>query len=129
MVIKVGQRLHKSAAPDVAIQVQSRNLKPDFLTIPVDFYQINSLDLNIFTFRNPNTTSCIVNFIEDKLGCSPNIIGSNTRSPKAPCRSSDQLTEMARLSRWLDEADDTAIYEMTGDGYLESTSPALDKFN
>ena len=68
-------------------------------------------------------------FIEDKLGCSPNIIGSNRRSPKAPCHSSDHLTEMAKLSRWLDEADDTAIYEMTGDGYLESTSPELDKFN
>ena len=68
-------------------------------------------------------------YIEDKLGCSPNIIGSNTRSPKAPCHSNDQLTEMAKLSRWLDEADDTAIFEMTGDGCLESTSPASDQSN
>ena len=32
----------------------------------------------------------------------------------APCHSSDQLTELATLSNLLDEADDTAIYELTG---------------
>ena len=53
-------------------------------------------------------------FIEGKLGCSPNIIGSNRRSPMAPCHSSNQLTELATLSNLLDEADDTAIYELTG---------------
>ena len=72
--------------------------------------------------RYPNTTSCIVEFIENKLGCSPNIIGSNRRSPRAPCYSSDHLAELAKLSRWLDEADDTAIYEMTGDGWMQSSA-------
>ena len=32
----------------------------------------------------------------------------------APCHSSNQLTELATLSNLLDEADDTAIYELTG---------------
>ena len=67
------------------------------------------------SLRNPNTTSCIVEYIESKLGCSPNIIGSNKRSPVGPCRTSGQLAQLAELSRKLDEADDTAIYEMTRD--------------
>ena len=70
---------------------------------------------NNSTYRYPNTTSCIVEYIEDQLGCSPNIIGSNEKSRKLPCETANQLTEMAKLSRSLDEADDTAIYEMTGD--------------
>ena len=83
---------------------------------------LNDLDLetsNNSTFRYPNTTSCIVEFIEDQLGCSPNIIGSNKKSPRLPCETTSQLTEMAKLSRSLDEADDTAIYEMTGDVWME----------
>ena len=71
------------------------------------------LDAKSVSLRNPNTTSCIVEYIESKLGCSPNIIGSNKRSPMGPCRTSEQLAELAELSRKLDEADDTAIYEMT----------------
>ena len=71
------------------------------------------LDAKSVSLRNPNTTSCIVEYIESKLGCSPNIIGSNKRSPMGPCRTSGQLAELAELSRKLDEADDTAIYEMT----------------
>ena len=72
--------------------------------------------------RNPNTTSCIVEFIESRLGCSPNIIGSNKRSPVGPCRTSGQLAELAGLSRSLDEADDTAIYNMTGYEALVTTN-------
>ena len=71
------------------------------------------LDAKSVSLRNPNTTSCIVEYIESKLGCSPSIIGSNKRSPMGPCRTSGQLAELAELSRKLDEADDTAIYDMT----------------
>ena len=74
---------------------------------------------NNFNFRYSNTTSCIVDYIEDQLGCSPNIMGSNRRSRKLPCETTNQLAEMAKLSRSLDEADDTAIYEVTGDGWME----------
>ena len=70
-------------------------------------------DAKSVSLRNPNTTSCIVEYIESKLGCSPSIIGSNKRSPMGPCRTSGQLAKLAELSRSLDEADDTAIYEET----------------
>ena len=63
-------------------------------------------------------------FIEDKLECSLGILdtlGSDRRSKKAPCHSSSQLKELVKLSEQLDEADDTEIYEMTGDGQIECT--------
>ena len=77
---------------------------------------VNNRSLFFFMacFRNPNTTSCIVNYIEEELGCSPNIMGSDSKSRKLPCETTSQLSEMAKLSRSLDEADDTAIYDMTG---------------
>ena len=61
-----------------------------------------------------------MDYIEDQLGCSANIIGSDKKSQKLPCETTNQLNEMAKLSRSLDEADDSAIYEITGDGQLES---------
>ena len=80
------------------------------------------LDAKSVSLRNPNTTSCIVEYIESKLGCSPNIIGSNKRSPMGPCRTSGQLAELAELSRKLDEADDTAIFKRTGYEVLVKTN-------
>ena len=68
----------------------------------------------IAILRHPETTSCIFKFIEDELGCSPDVLGSNRGSTKAPCHSTSQMTELAKLSKRLDEADDTDIYEMTG---------------
>ena len=44
------------------------------------------------------------------------------RSKKAPCHSSSRVNELIQLSEQLDEADDTEIYEMTGDGQIECTN-------
>ena len=101
----------------------SSHCEAERINIICNCNSLNDLDLETTknsTFRYPNTTSCIVEFIEDQLGCSPNIIGSNKKSPRLPCETTSQLTEMAKLSRSLDEADDTAIYEMTGDEWMEN---------
>ena len=56
-------------------------------------------------------------FIEDKLGCSPNTMGRDHESAAhATCDSGDHLTKLANLSRLLDEADDTGIFDLTGLG-------------
>ena len=60
-------------------------------------------------------------FIEEKLGCSANIIGHGAwdmeqghEHEEVACKSRSSLTELAMLSKLLDTADDTAIYEITG---------------
>ena len=70
----------------------------------------------------PNTSSCILEFIEEELKCSLGILdlmGSHRGSDKESCHSSSHLRELAKLSAKLGEADDTEIYDMTGDGQIE----------
>ena len=77
---------------------------------------------------HPNTSSCILAFVEDKLKCSLrvlDILGRESSSQYEPCYSSTQpgiLREMAILSAKLGEMDDTEIYKETGDGHLECTN-------
>ena len=71
---------------------------------------------------HPNTSTCILEFIEDELKCSLkvlDILGSDRGSDKESCHSSSHLRELAKLSAKLGEADDTEIYDMTGDGQIE----------
>ena len=54
-------------------------------------------------------------FIEAKLGCSPNTMGRDHGSAAhATCDSGDHMTKLANISRLLDEADDTGIFDLTG---------------
>ena len=74
--------------------------------------------------NHPNTSACILAFMEDKLKCSISQVldESGRESVWEPCSSSNQLTEIAQLSAQLGEADDTEIYELTGDEKIECTS-------
>ena len=71
--------------------------------------------------RLPDTTSCIFHYIEDKLGCSPNILGSDKRSTRPPCHSTSQIEHLANLSKSFYEADDTEIYDKTKYEWTESS--------
>ena len=63
--------------------------------------------------QRPNTTACIAEFIEAKLGCSVNIQGMRS-SERPPCQSAEQFVEFTSLSRELQYADASVIYNMTG---------------
>ena len=70
----------------------------------------------------PNTSSCILEFIEKELKCSLGIldlIGSDRGSKKESCHSSSHLKELAKLSADLGEMDDTEIYKLTGYGQIK----------
>ena len=73
---------------------------------------------------HPNTSACILAFMEDKLKCSFSQVldGYGRESAWEPCSSSSQLKEITQLSAQLGEADDTEIYELTGDGKIECAS-------
>ena len=103
--------------------VSKRNLFCNRPQIDI-FYALSEYLLSdLYCIRHPNTTSCIIKFIEGKLGCSPNIMGRDRMSAaNVPCYSGHHLTELATLSRLLYEADDTAIYDLTGDGWMSVTS-------
>ena len=74
--------------------------------------------------NHPNTSACILAFMEDNLKCSFSHVvdGSGRGSAWKPCSSSKQLKEIAQLSAKLGEADDTEIYELTGDEKIECAS-------
>ena len=73
------------------------------------------LKKNVLSCRQPNTTTCIMKFIKAKLGCSPNTMGRDHGSAAhATCDSGDHMTKLANISRLLDEADDTGIFDLTG---------------
>ena len=63
---------------------------------------------------NPNTTSCIVEHIQDKIGCRVNIQGIKSLRNRSLCNSKLQFDKLYNLSHALEEAHDTSIYEMTG---------------
>ena len=71
--------------------------------------------------NHPNTSACILAFMEDKMKCSFSQVldGSGRESVWEPCTSNSQLQEIAQLSAMLGEADDTEIYELTGDEKIE----------
>ena len=63
---------------------------------------------------NPNTTTCILEHIEDQIGCRVNIQGIKSSRNRTVCNSKLQFDKLANLSRALEDAYDTSIYEMTG---------------
>ena len=63
--------------------------------------------------KSPDTTSCIAKFIEEYIGCSPDIDGS--QYPYGiTCKTKEQLAALANISRLLQNAVESEIYEMTG---------------
>ena len=63
--------------------------------------------------KSPDTTSCIAKFIEEHIGCSPDIDGS--QYPHGiKCQTKGQLAALANISRLLQNAVESEIYEMTG---------------
>ena len=74
--------------------------------------------------NHPNTSACILAFMEDTLKCSfsQDLGGSGRISPWEPCSSSSQLKNITQLSAQLGEADDTEIYDLTGDEIIECAS-------
>ena len=63
--------------------------------------------------RVPNTTSCIVRYFEEQLGCSININGGGS-SGMAPCTTKEGYNMMRNMTKILDEADSNKIYSLTG---------------
>ena len=63
--------------------------------------------------EGPDTSQCIANFIEDKIGCRIKLHGTNI-SKGSTCKSGLQLQHFTRILRNLTHADDTTIYEQTG---------------
>ena len=59
-----------------------------------------------------NTTACIAEFIEDKMGCSVNIQGIKSIK-RAPCKSKAQFNEFIAISNELQHADSSYIYNLT----------------
>ena len=63
---------------------------------------------------NPNVTACIIEYIQEKVGCSANIQGIQT-SHAPPCKTRHQFKEYVyMLSKQLQYADDAKVYDMTG---------------
>ena len=81
-----------------------------------------------------STSKCLANFIERKIGCTPNIQGS--QYPKGlPCNTKSQLLDLANITMLFQEADENEVYEMTGclsacekDLYRVSADPIQKEF-
>ena len=56
---------------------------------------------------------CILGYIEEELGCMPNVQGSEF-SEGIACTTMDQLMTLANISRSFEEANDKEIYDATG---------------
>ena len=65
------------------------------------------------TLTSPDTTTCIANFIERQIGCSPNIDGSHYPDG-IPCNTKAQLLSLANITRVFQNAVESEIYKMTG---------------
>ena len=64
--------------------------------------------------NNPSTTTCIADYIKEKIGCRVKIQGSRSFINGTECSSMEQFDRFVNISERLEEADDTSIYEMTG---------------
>ena len=60
-----------------------------------------------------NTSVCIADFIEGKLGCNPSIYGGQY-SKGLQCNTTSQLSQLEKISIILSESYDNDIYAMTG---------------
>ena len=63
--------------------------------------------------RNVNTSACISDFVERKIGCNPNIHGSRY-SRRDICTTKSQLSHLEMVTTKLFELDDNEIFTMTG---------------
>ena len=65
--------------------------------------------------NNPDTSSCLLKFIERELGCRPRIYGVDGLSQKHNyCNSSNQLKGLANISTQFSLMNANNIYSMTG---------------
>ena len=64
-------------------------------------------------YLNPNTSACIAEYIQAKIGCSFNIQGV-VSSQAPPCNSTEQLKQFRSTSKKLQYADASKIYSMSG---------------
>ena len=65
--------------------------------------------------RNPNTSTCIAQFLEEQIGCSLKILGTTpTNDGHRTCNTTSQLKHLGNLTRKLQEVDSNTIYENTG---------------
>ena len=62
---------------------------------------------------NLNTSACIAGFIEKKIGCNPNIEGSQY-SKLFPCRTKSQLLQLQNISSILSGLNENEVFVMTG---------------
>ena len=60
-----------------------------------------------------NTSACIAQFIEEQMGCSVNILGSQY-STRPKCSTKEDMLSMANISKFIEEANGNDIYDMTG---------------
>ena len=62
---------------------------------------------------SPNASACLADFIEEKIGCNPNIFGSKY-SKGPPCTTYQQLLDLDNITAKLSRSYDHDIYAMTG---------------
>ena len=61
-----------------------------------------------------DASDCIASYIEEELGCNPQIHGSRTSIPSRLCNSSTQLRHLNRISKELSRKNANGIYKATG---------------
>ena len=78
---------------------------------------VKALDQPIYHCDNEgnsiNTSACIANFIEKKIGCNPHIQGSQY-SLGLPCTTKDQLLKLKYYLDMFPGFDDKDVYNLTG---------------
>ena len=62
---------------------------------------------------NPDTSSCIANYIEEKLGCNPRILGSSKWSKKY-CNSTSELKSLANITNEFTKFNANKFRDITG---------------
>ena len=65
--------------------------------------------------QHPNTTACIAEYIQGRVKCNINIPGQSPDLKNETC-SEEQKGEFVKISKLLENADDTSIYDITRAG-------------
>ena len=65
--------------------------------------------------HKPDATACIAEYIQSRVKCNINILGQSPHLKNTTC-SEEQKKEFVKISKLLENADDTSIYDETRAG-------------
>ena len=65
--------------------------------------------------QRPNATACIAEYVQSRVKCNINILGQSPHLKNTTC-SGEQKKEFVKISKLLENADDTSIYDETRAG-------------